>query len=178
MMMKHCTQSHTYPNPKRRNSTSIGCGVDFCWDKFLVIYKEVVQRSHCYIIQKACYRPAPWEHAWACVALWEFLTQCPKVLKATYYCKYVVFSHIDLWHQLSSPSEDYKMLLPWPLMGVALLLAVIVISVVCSYLYVKRGKAKSMPQSLVRMNFSSVHLSILVINRLMEMLPVWRPSGT
>ncbi|CAK6964318.1 interferon lambda receptor 1 [Scomber scombrus] len=51
--------------------------------------------------------------------------------------------------------EDHERLLPWPLMSVALLLAVILISVVCSYIYVKRGKGRNMPQSLVT-NFDNL----------------------
>lgn len=64
------------------------------------------------------------------------------------------------------------MLLPWVLVSAVLLAAIITMSVVCMCNYVKGGKEKSMPKSLVRLFFLQCPLVCLSYNK--EMLPYWK----
>ncbi|XP_067456990.1 interferon lambda receptor 1 [Thunnus thynnus] len=75
----------------------------------------------------------------------------------TTYCGYVVYRpSCEKGRPVSESATfcvtlpgDHRMLLPWPLMSAALLAAIVIIAVVFSCIYVKGGKEKSMPQSLV-----------------------------
>ncbi|KAM4581364.1 interferon lambda receptor 1 [Odontesthes bonariensis] len=75
----------------------------------------------------------------------------------TLYCGYVVYKPASEWGCSDSEEarfcarlpDDHRMFLQWPLMGVAVLAAMSIISVVCMYSYVKGGKTKNMPQGLV-----------------------------
>ncbi|XP_038566772.1 interferon lambda receptor 1 isoform X1 [Micropterus salmoides] len=74
----------------------------------------------------------------------------------TKYCGYVVYMPNFEWGRSKSEKasfcvtlpDDPVMVVPWLLVSVALLVAIVIISVVCMCNYVKGGKEKSMPQQL------------------------------
>ncbi|KAM9851891.1 interferon lambda receptor 1 [Aulostomus maculatus] len=72
----------------------------------------------------------------------------------TEYCGYVVYKPSFEWresekaHICFTLPVDPKMLLPWSLVGSALLGTVIIIAIVCSHIYITGGKKTSMPPSL------------------------------
>ncbi|XP_044064350.1 interferon lambda receptor 1 isoform X2 [Siniperca chuatsi] len=75
----------------------------------------------------------------------------------TEYCGYVVYNPFTEWGRLESENasfcvrmpSDLLQLLPWLLVSVALLAAIVILLVVCMCYYVKGGKEKSIPQQLV-----------------------------
>ncbi|XP_072249920.1 interferon lambda receptor 1 isoform X2 [Leuresthes tenuis] len=75
----------------------------------------------------------------------------------TLYCGHVVYKPALEWGRSDSEEapfcarlpDDHRRFLQWSLMGVAVLAAMAIISVVCMYNYVKGGKTKNIPQGLV-----------------------------
>lgn len=112
-----------------------------------------------------------------CVTLGIFLTRWFKVLEVIWFYRCVVSFQISFWHQLSSPSGDPLMILPWHLISAALLVALVIASVVCTCNYVRGGKEKSMPQGLVRLFFLQCSLACPGCDE--KMLRHWkvRPFG-
>ncbi|KAF3692203.1 Interleukin-22 receptor subunit alpha-2 [Channa argus] len=77
--------------------------------------------------------------------------------KLSLYCGYVVYVPLSESGRSQSQNAsfcvtvpaDHRMLVPWLLIGAAFLAAIIIMSVLYTYNYVKGGKQNSMPQSLV-----------------------------